>query len=152
MARTRDCLRRFVNVRFINWSNTNWKNIKKKIQSTEQYIFWERYCKPFDKMLNYLDKAPHINKIKFKNCDIDDRKVFFETETVLNLESDDFTICYYECFEGDKTGNINKIKIQRSLLYTINGSKEIEVKFSQKALNKIIKEIYIMQNNHAINQ
>ena len=146
MARTRDCLRRFVNVRFINWSNTNWKNIKKKIQSTGNYILWERYCKPFDKILNHLDKAPHINKIKFKNCDIDDRKVFFEVGTVLNLESDDFTICYYEELED------NEGKLQGYLLYTINGSKEIEVKFSQKALNKIIKEIYIMQNNNAINQ
>ena len=128
---------------------TSWKSIKKQIEATENCIFYQNLFKPFTEILEAFDDAPLINKIKFKNCDIENGVIDFQVGVSFCLESDDFTISYWQDFDCDfdKDYNLIEDRSKYYLTYSLKGEKEIQKEFSQEVLNEIIAQIYKMQNN-----
>lgn len=128
---------------------TSWKIIRKQIEATEDYIFYQNLCQPFTEILKHFDDAPLINKIIFKNCDIENGVITFEVGVYFCLESDDFTISYWQDYDCDYDENYNIIEDRSKdyLTYSLKGGEEIKKEFSQKVLNEVILEIYKMQTN-----
>lgn len=128
---------------------TNWETVRKQIEATEDYIRYQNLFQAFTEILKHFDDAPLINKIKFKNCDIENGVIGFEVGVYFCLESDDFTISYwlYDDCDYDENYNVIEDRGKYYLTYSLKGEEEIEKEFSQEVLNEVIAKIYEMQAN-----